>query len=626
MDNASELIEKLNLADESSRIEAKRGSTIDRSILETICAYANEPGLGGGYIVLGVEREDTSLFPSYRAVGLENIDKLQLDVATQCATSFNLPIRPEIAVELVAGKNVMNVFVGELPDAQKPVYFKNEGLPRGAYRRIGSSDQRCTEDDLIIFYNNHNGSFDNSPVSGSSWEDVDEAALNLYRSLRANVNPYAEELSYGDEELLMALGCLHKGRSNVQLTYAGLLVFGNRQAQRRLLPAVRVDYIRVPGNEWISDPETRFTTVDMRGPLLSLVTRAHSAIADDLPRGFLLPDGEIQASSTGLPGRVLREAIVNSLMHRSYRVNQPIQIIRYGNRIEISNPGFSLKPEEQLGEPGSQQRNPYIAAIFHETNLAETKGSGIRTMRKLMELAGMVPPTFESDHSNNQFTARLLLHHLLNEEDLTWLSGFDTMDLNDSQKRALIFVREAGAIDNAAYRQLNAADIFKASLDLRQMRDLDLLQTKGKGRATYYIPSEELKTRLNVSNGNSLSDQLISLSDQSEPLSDQSEGTLTNISQSLSDQFNILAMELPEEIQTEVKTIGPRIKNKDILNDLICKICSIRAFSLKELSVLLQRKEKYLLEYFIAPLRESGRLQYKYPDMPNHPGQSYKTT
>lgn len=277
MDNASELIERLNLADESSRIEAKRGSSIDRSILETVCSYANEPGLGGGYIVLGVEREDTFLFPSYKVVGLENIDKLQLDLATQCAASFNLPIRPEIEVELVAGKNVMKIFVGELPDAQKPVYFKNEGLPRGAYRRIGSSDQRCTEDDLIIFYNNHNESFDNSPVSGSSWEDVDEAALNLYRSLRANVNPYAEELSFGDEELLVALGCLHKGRNNIRLTYAGLLVFGNRQAQRRLLPAARVDYIRVPGNEWISDPETRFTTVDMRGPLLSLVARAHSA-------------------------------------------------------------------------------------------------------------------------------------------------------------------------------------------------------------------------------------------------------------------------------------------------------------------------------------------------------------
>lgn len=93
------------------------------------------------------------------------------------------------------------------------------------------------------------------------------------------------------------------------------------------------------------------------------------------------------------------------------------------SRIEITNPGFSLKPEEYLGEPGSENRNPFIAAIFHETNFAETKGSGIRTIRNLMERAQLMPPTFESDHSKNQFTTRLPLHHFLNEEDIKWLAS-----------------------------------------------------------------------------------------------------------------------------------------------------------------------------------------------------------
>ena len=183
-------------------------------------------------------------------------------------------------------------------------------------------------------------------------------------------------------------------------------------------------------------------------------------------------------------------AIVNAFIHRTYRESQPIQIIRYSNRIEIKNPGFSLKPEEQLGEPGSKNRNPFIAAIFHETNLAETKGSGIRTMRRLMELSNMVPPTFESDHSANLFTTRLLLHHFLSEEDITWLKHFQDFGLNDAQKRALIFVREVGAVDNQTYRQLNGCDILKASGELRQVRDLGILSQKGKGRATYYIPDD----------------------------------------------------------------------------------------------------------------------------------------
>ncbi|GAA3707972.1 hypothetical protein GCM10022421_13610 [Oceanisphaera sediminis] len=42
----------------------------------------------------------------------------------------------------------------------------------------------------------------------------------------------------------------------------------------------------------------------------------------------------------------------------------------------MRNPGFSLKPEKQLGEPGSRQRNPVLAAVLYDLNLAETKGSG----------------------------------------------------------------------------------------------------------------------------------------------------------------------------------------------------------------------------------------------------------
>jgi ATP-dependent DNA helicase RecG len=82
-------------------------------------------------------------------------------------------------------------------------------LPRGAFRRISSSDQHCTEDDLHIFYNNTD-SLDSSIVKNSSFNDISEDAVNLYRKLRGNVNPYAEELSYDNDELLQALGCIKK--------------------------------------------------------------------------------------------------------------------------------------------------------------------------------------------------------------------------------------------------------------------------------------------------------------------------------------------------------------------------------------------------------------------------------
>lgn len=38
----------LNTLDENGRLEAKRGSAIQPFVLETVCAFANEPGLQGG--------------------------------------------------------------------------------------------------------------------------------------------------------------------------------------------------------------------------------------------------------------------------------------------------------------------------------------------------------------------------------------------------------------------------------------------------------------------------------------------------------------------------------------------------------------------------------------------------
>ncbi|RYZ33251.1 MAG: hypothetical protein EOP49_36175, partial [Sphingobacteriales bacterium] len=58
MEPLKDIIERLNNSDESTSIEAKRGSAIDKSIMETICAFSNEPDLEGGTIVLGVVREE----------------------------------------------------------------------------------------------------------------------------------------------------------------------------------------------------------------------------------------------------------------------------------------------------------------------------------------------------------------------------------------------------------------------------------------------------------------------------------------------------------------------------------------------------------------------------------------
>ncbi len=425
--NVKELYDRLLRLDESVQVEVKKGRVAGKSVLETICAFSNEPGIVEGYILLGVAQAD--LFGDYQVEGIHDIDKVQRDIASQCATVFNIPIRPLIKVEEIEGKAVLLIHVRELAPSQKPLYFKAQGLPRGAYRRIGSTDQHCSEEDMERFYSSSDA-YEKIVLHDTDMSDVDEVAIERYRLLRAKVNPMAEELMFNNEDLLLALGCAKRENGKVYLTNAGLLVFGTSMALRRLLPAVRVDYIRVPGNEWMDDPENRFTTIDMRGALLLLINRIYNAVTADLPNGFMLEEGQLQAQSIGLPSKVLRETLVNALIHRSYKENQPIQVIRYNNRIEIKNPGFSLKPMESFMMPGSELRNPFISSVFHETNLAETKGSGISTVQKLMQEALFAPPIFVSSRERNSFETTILLKGI-DEETSSYLARLLTNNIEE---------------------------------------------------------------------------------------------------------------------------------------------------------------------------------------------------
>ena len=636
MTTALDLLQSLNLLDETERIEAKRASEAGKSLLETVCAFANEPGLGGGWLLLGVVREDQALFPSYQVDGVSHPDKLCADLATQCREVFNLPVRLELSTEQVSGLAVVVAFVPEAQPQDKPIFFKTQGLPKGAMRRIGSTDQHCTDDDLAVFYQGRQrDSFDAALVPDATLDDLAPEALADYRQARAETNREAEELRWSDEELLRSLGCIAKDSGGTwRPTVAGLVLFGQPQALRRCFPMTRVDYIRVPGREWVPDPERRFDTVELRDPMFRLIRRAQAAVLDDLPKGFNLPEGELQRQDKPvIPQRVIREALVNALMHRSYRSHGPVQIVRYANRLEIRNPGFSLKSPEHLGEPGSEPRNPRIAAVLHETRFAETKGSGIRVMRETMEQAGLTPPLFESDRAGDQFVARYFFHHFLGAEDIAWLAGFKDAQLSSDDAKALIVVREAGAIDNATYRALNKVDTLAASAALRRLRDAGLLAQRGRGSATYYVPADRLG--LSGPGGGvasslsskpaTLSSNPGSLSSNPGSLSSKLPNTRATAQRARLDEEARRALldDLPGSMAARLGAIGQRHPPHEI-QDLVVDLCALRPWTAEELSLVLQRNTEVVRQNYLRPLMREKRIRMTRPEEPNDPQQAYK--
>jgi ATP-dependent DNA helicase RecG len=639
--NVSDLLEELNTTDEHDRIEAKTG--LGKAAIKSVVAFANEPRLDGGYIVFGVSKADGAEGPRYEVVGVPDPDKLSSDLSSQCATMLNRRVRPRVVTETVEGTPIVVAYVPEAQPAQKPVFIKSDGLEEGTYRRIGSTDQQCTDEDLEEIYQERSGdTYDASLVSGADLDDIDPEAVADYRKTRAQKNPDAQELQWEDHDLLRALRCVEKKQGTLQPTVAGILLFGSKMALRRLFPAMRIDYTRVPGREWMEDPDRRYVnSVEIRAPLLEAIRRAQAAVVDDLPRGFSLPEGSLQRTDDPLiPRKVLREAIVNAVMHRDYRKNSTIHIVRYANRIEIRNPGYSLVDTDQLGAPRSETRNPILAGVLQDTGFAETKGTGVEVMRENMRDAGLAPPEFESNRPADHFVTTFYLHHFLAAEDLDWLGRLKHLNLSEAQVRGLIHAREAGRIDNETYREINGVETLDASQDLIQLRDADLLAKQEQGTATYYEPTETLlgaepTTQGEIPFGEDEPDttQAEGESDQAEEESTklsgettQAEGETTQAdseSTQAEEQPGPEAEELPEEVQAMLDEWSGK-GDPEELRRIIVRLCEWKPLSAVDIARYVDRDRRYLMRNYIRPLVEENALERTRPDAPRSPNQKYR--
>lgn len=621
MRSAQELLDELNASDESPRIEAKRAREIGKSVLETVIAFANEPGMDGGYLLLGVDwsindKGDTV----YRPEGVPDPDKLQRDLASQCASMLSFPLRPEISVERIDGKTLVVVYVAEVDSGHKPVYLKATGLPRGAFRRIGSTDQRCTDEDLWVLRGDTRPQKgpDQSILTDARLDDFDPAALAEYRRVRSRLNASAEELGYSDDDLLEALGAVRRVDGEPRPTLAGILLFGKPMALRRMLPMVKIDYIRVPGIEWMEDPHERFQSIEIRKPLLLALPLAEASIIDELPKGFHLPEGELHSVQEPIvPRKVIREALANAVMHRSYTQHSPIQIIRYSNRIEIRNVGHSLKPVAELGIPGSRLRNPTLAAVLHDLNLAEAKGTGIRSMRRLAAEAGLTLPEFHSSRESDEFRVTLFLHNLLTEDDHAWLRSLTTEALDSDEVKVLIYARATGAVDNTACRDFTGLDTLSASRALRRLRDRGLLVKQGAGSRTHYALVRPSGGGMDVRGQVRL------------PLETPAEGHGSPYG--VGANPHMLGAQtpyglhegIPEELLLRLQRAGKKPRQA-VLRDLIQDLCRLRPFTANELSALLGGRDAgELKRLHLKPMRDAGILTLLFPESEKHPHQAY---
>ncbi len=580
------LLRDLNLLGETVQIECKESYwQLPKDVWETISAFANT---AGGTILLGVaERRG-----HFEVVGVLEVEKQQHDLATGLRDVLNMPITALIQAHQVpvAGESrvVLSIYIPEALRYQKPVYVRKAGLDKGYYRRVGGEDMPCTEDDLARFFQDRALiSPDMTPVSLARRDELNPAQIRAFRQLLRIQDPTSRVLGYDDDALLEAYGALIRDGDRWQPTLAGVLLFGTPELIRRCFPAFLMDVIEIEGVQWVSSPTERGAARTFQGPLLELARDVLRVLRQEIPERFALTPGEAQRMADPMTV-ALREALHNVLMHQDYRIHRPTQIRRFADRLEIENPGASLKDPDRLGDPGSELRNPRIAEMFYDIGWVERKGTGIRAMQEAMEILGLTPPTFESDAQDRSFCAIFYRHHFMDESDLAWLAQYHTDDLDADAQKALVYARKIGRVDNAAYRSLNRVDTLAASRALTQLEAAGLLQRseQRRGPGVYYMLAS-------------------------------SEGTPDTTPQSTCQSVTPIIQELLRVLAEEKRL------SQTEMDDVLVGLCAERPRKARELGRLVQRSPRYLTEAYLSRLVAQGRLHRN--GAPNDPNVTYQT-
>lgn len=336
---------------------------------EDLVAFANTKG---GRILLGVD-------DARKVVGekLTNTIKSSINtIARNC--------KPRIDVKIASMDGVIIIDVPEGVD-------KPYSCSSGYFRRLDATTQKMDRDELRMLFSEYDDTSFERKISKTC--TLKEISKEKIRSFLDEANIQLRRVDV--QQLLESLKLLENGGIN----NAGVLFFSKKPRDHILQNELQLIAFKGITNNYIYDRE--YVHDD-------LLTQFNKAIA------FLKRNLNIRAEIRGvnrydileIPEEVLREAVVNAIIHRDYSVQgASLTIHVYDDRVEISNPGGFLKnfSEKYFGKK-SVRRNELIADMFARMRKVERAGTGFIRMNEAMQYAGLKAPVFEVD---NFFTITL---------------------------------------------------------------------------------------------------------------------------------------------------------------------------------------------------------------------------
>ncbi len=342
--------------------------------------------------------------------------------------------------------------------------------------RSGRQNRLLTGEELRQLANSKNtAEFEIETVPGARPDDLDAEIIRDYlerRELRGGGRPVSTA------ELLYEIGATDRAGNP---TTIGILLFGKKP--QMFFPQSGVVFVKFSGTEPRGeDGGIGYGRRDeIGGSLARIVERAWNVIFEEMRVGATV-NGLEREELLEYPRFAVREALVNAIAHRDYRIRgRRIEIRMYADRLEIISPG---------GLPGYMtldnlveehfSRNPRLVSGLFQWGYIEELGLGIDQMIEEMVQAGHPPPEFQA--TPHRFTVILR-----NNRERAPLPKW-TRSMNERQTRALTYVRERGSITNREYQKL-CPDVSAETLrlDLVDLVNRNVLLKIGSKKGTHYI-------------------------------------------------------------------------------------------------------------------------------------------
>jgi ATP-dependent DNA helicase RecG len=345
---------------EDTYLELKVKLSNSERIAQGIVALANT---GGGVIVFGVNDQ-------LRVEGVDHPEEVQDELVRICREEIMPPLMPFI--DRLAFDNGRRIVALDVQGKQRP-YRTRDGR---FFVRTGAEKHEATGDELAALLDEAKPfAFENLPALGATIDDIDEAHLwSFMRGFSAGAFDEKTVKGYPTGEILERYLLLATDSTRGLVpTFAGLLLFGNDESVRRLLPQSTITMTRFSG-------DTNQSPVIERIELAGNLATVYEAVLKFINRYVDLWDARPGLprtidQATDVPARAnyqrasVSEAVANALVHRDLALREiKTRIHIFDRAIEFVNArrsaGFSLSGARAIKFGVQQRLNPQIASVL----------------------------------------------------------------------------------------------------------------------------------------------------------------------------------------------------------------------------------------------------------------------